>query len=533
MTIATVTIDVTHPIGQLDHRVFGHFLESNFFGNIEGGVFDEGSARSKAGSGAAAGLRTDVVQLCRRLGLPVVRWPGGNFTSAYHWTDGIGPRDSRPRRLDLTWGGEESNRFGTDEFLAWCAEVGTEPFLVHSARDVDDAVRWVEYTNYGGDTELTRQRAANGHPDPYRVRYWGVGNEVYGDWQMGHRSAERYAADAREHVQFMRAVDPELNFVGAGTNEPDWIRPLLRATAGSLDFVSLHLYGASTHLYADETLSGVADQAVYFERELRSFATLLTDIAAEVGLDRPPAIAMDEWNVRHLEPVSWPEPAPGDDGGIAPRPEPGNAGKQLRVNRWSPRTLADALCYAGVFHALFRLCGHPAAPRMANTVNLVNANGLIVARPNGALPAATYGVWELYQNHLGRTVVPVEVAGPMRAVAVRQGDNRLDVGFATRTESVPDLDVVATIDDGVVALAAINRAEEVDLDVTVRRADGQPLPRTVQSWTLGAGEDDLFAANSLHAPDRVGVVDGGTVAVGDDGLRFPAHSVTVVRFPTG
>src|SRR5262249_29776854 len=97
--------------GTVNPHIYGHFLEQNFFGNIEGGVFDEGSPHSDP----ATGFRQDVLEACRELGVPIVRWPGGNFTSAYHWTDGIGPRDDRPRRLDLTWGGEESNRFGTDE----------------------------------------------------------------------------------------------------------------------------------------------------------------------------------------------------------------------------------------------------------------------------------------------------------------------------------------------------------------------------------------------------------------------------------
>src|SRR5581483_10761361 len=201
---ATVHIETRRELGRADRKIYGHFLEGHFFGNIHGGVFDEGSPLAIDEPGPAAGLRRDVIEVCRALGVPVVRWPGGNYASAYHWEDGIGPREARPRRLELTWGGregqprEEDNRFGTDEFLAWCALAGAEPYLNNNARSVEEAVRWVEYTNYAGDTHYTRLRAANGHPEPYGVRYWGLGNEVYGAWQMGHRSAEQYAADARE-----------------------------------------------------------------------------------------------------------------------------------------------------------------------------------------------------------------------------------------------------------------------------------------------------------------------------------------------
>ncbi|MGN6564143.1 MAG: hypothetical protein ACTHMU_15925, partial [Thermomicrobiales bacterium] len=126
---AAIAITRDRELGQIDRKIYGHFLEANFFGNIEGDIFDEGSPLALTEPGPANGLRRDVLDVCRELGVPIVRWPGGNFASAYHWEDGIGPRDQRPRRLDLTWGGEESNRFGTDEFLAWCAAAGAEPFL--------------------------------------------------------------------------------------------------------------------------------------------------------------------------------------------------------------------------------------------------------------------------------------------------------------------------------------------------------------------------------------------------------------------
>lgn len=154
---AEITVDTRHPLGVIDSGVYGHFLESAFFGNIEGGVLDEGSPLSITDPGLLEGLRADVLELCAELMPAPVRWPGGNFTSAYHWTDGIGPRDRRPTRLELAWGSRETNRFGTDEFLAWCEAIGGEPYLAHSARDVDEAVRWVEYTNATGTT-LAGQR---------------------------------------------------------------------------------------------------------------------------------------------------------------------------------------------------------------------------------------------------------------------------------------------------------------------------------------------------------------------------------------
>lgn len=172
-------------------------------------------------------------------------------------------------------------------------------------------------------------------------------------------------------------------------------------------------------------------------------------------------VGLDEWNIRHLEPATWPDPLPGDDGGVAPRDvDTRDSHSRLRVNRWSPRTFADALFYAGVFHGLHRLCGLPVAPRMANTVNLINANALIAIRSHGVLPSATHYVWDLYQNHLGSVALPVTISGPTRRAGIRQGISQDSTGtFITRDGIVPYLDAVATRDPGNRALqiAVINR----------------------------------------------------------------------------
>lgn len=518
----------------IDPMIYGHFLESAFFGNIEGGVFDEGSPLAYDEPGARNGLRRDVAELCRTLGLPIVRWPGGNFTSPYHFEDGLGPRADRPRRLELAWGLEESNHFGTDEFLAWCAEVGTEPYLAHSCRDVDEAVRWVEYTNYGGDTAFTRQRAANGHPTPYGVKYWGLGNEVYGRWQMGHRSAAAYAADASEHARFMRSVDPSLKFVGVGLTDDrqGWTSAVLDGVGSQLDYLSFHLYGATTQLVDGVgEYDAIVAQSLYFEQQMTAYSDLVASLAAPRGLSL--GLALDEWNLRHVEPDSWSAPQPSDDGGTVERDVDGlDTSRQHRVNRWSPRTLADALFYAGVFHAMHRLSGAAAPVTMANTVNLLNANGVVVARPGGAVAAATYHVWDLYQNHLGPVALAADVSGPSRLAAVRQGDERDHAGdFRTRTATVPDLDVSATqTDDGrSLRLAVINRhsSDAVSAALTL---DGAALPPRASVRTLGADVDDLLAGNTLSTPDRVALRNHGEIELVDGAYDFPAHSITLLTF---
>lgn len=529
MNDAIIEIHRDREIGRIDPNIYGHFLESAFFGNIEGGVFDEGSPLSFREAGPRDGLRRDVIEACRRLGVPIVRWPGGNFTSPYHWEDGIGPREKRPRRLELAWGSEETNRFGTDEFLAWCAEVGAEPYLAHNCRSVDEAVRWVEYTNYGGDTHYTRLRGR----EPYRVRYWGLGNEVYGGWQLGHRTAAQYAADAREHAQFMRAVDPGLRFVAVGLPNEEWTRPVIEQVGELADYVSIHLYGASTHLYSGDDYDDIVAQPLYFEREIHDYAHLVAELARRAGVERPLALALDEWNIRHLEPAAWPEPQPSGDGTFAARDvAPVDHPAELRVNRWSPRTLADALFYAGVFHVLHRASGLPVPPAMANPVNLVNANGLLAVRPDGLVRSATYHVWDLYQNHTGSIAVHADVYGPARTGVVRLGDDRDgNGGFATRPATIPTLDVSATLtsDRRHLRLAVINRqrSEPVRAKLVIGGRDAPPLA-SVRS--LGADEADVFAFNTLAEPDRIGLRDNGKVQLVDGVCELPAHSITLLSF---
>ncbi|QDP95493.1 alpha-N-arabinofuranosidase [Microlunatus elymi] len=539
---ATIEIDTRHPVGVIDDNIYGHFLESAFFGNIEGGVLDEGSGLSIKEPGLLQGLRADVLELCRELMPGPIRWPGGNFTSGYHWTDGIGPRNHRPTRLELAWGGRESNRFGTDEFLAWCEAVGGRPYLAHSARDVEEAVRWVEYTNAAaGSTTLARARERNGRSAPWRVRYWGVGNEVYGPWQLGHRSAEAYARDAREHAGFMKAVDPSIITIGVGIPpyqqecQEEWTRPLLQRAGRQLDLLSLHLYGANAGLYLADDYDDTLSQSVHFENELQSYSRLVAELADQAGLDRPPGLVMDEWNIRHVEPAGWPQPQPGADGGTAPRDLPSTDapaanGDGYRVNRWSPRTLTDALFYAGVFNAVHRTAGLPAPFAMANAVNLVNANGIVVARPGGAVRSTAFWVWKLYREQTGRTALTARVNGPARTGAIRHGDVRDKHGdFLTSPGTIADLDVSATLAaDGSLRLAVINRHRSRPSTAKLILDGAADGPRTARIHCLGGDLDDPSTANTLDRPDAVAARDHGEVEAVDGGWTFPPHSLSIL-----
>ncbi|MDQ3700510.1 MAG: alpha-N-arabinofuranosidase, partial [Chloroflexota bacterium] len=308
---------------------------------------------------------------------------------------------------------------------------------------------------------------------------------------------------------------------------------------GLIDYVSIHLYGASRHLYTpeDDEFESTVGQALHFEEELRAYADLVAQEARRAGVERPLALALDEWNIRHLEPETWPTPAPGPDGRIAPRDLPPTdpaAVRRVRVNRWSPRTLADALFYAGVFHALHRLCGHTVPVGMANTVNLINANALLAVRPSGLVQSATYHVWDLYQNHMGRTCLPVTVECPSVLRPVRRSP-QLDVTgqLPARPALVPYLDGVATLSDDrrTLHVCVINRHRTAAVRAPIRcTGPDADLPPRARHWEIGAGGADVLATNGLDTPDCVALRGGGTVEVPPGGYVFPPHAVTLLSF---
>ena len=233
-----IAVDPARRVGRLDRNVFGGFVE-HLGRCVYGGLYDEGSPLADA-----QGFRTDVLDLLRGLRMGVLRWPGGNFASNYHWTDGIGPKDSRPSRPELAWGGTESNRFGTDEFLRYCAAVGTEPYICLNmgTGTLEEALGWIEYCNEQRRTHWAERRAANGRAEPYGVTYWGLGNEMYGQWQVGALSAEEYVAEATRWARAIRMLDPDVKLVSCGMNGwNEWDRVVVDGMAGLVDLHSLHI----------------------------------------------------------------------------------------------------------------------------------------------------------------------------------------------------------------------------------------------------------------------------------------------------
>jgi alpha-N-arabinofuranosidase len=228
------------------------------------------------------------------LGITTLRWPGGLFASGYHWADGIGPRDARPRRVDLAWRSEESNRFGTDEFIRYCRRIGVEPVICINmgSGSIDEAQSWVEYCNGHGDTFWANMRRRNGADTAHAVRYWSLGNEVYNRFAIGTLAAEDYVKKAIEIAKVMRMTDPTIKLISSGLNGwSRWDRTVLEGVGPYVDLHSVHLYTGSADYYSNVFAPHLAERAV------RACQGTIEGVRYQQGIRHPIHIAFDEWNV--------------------------------------------------------------------------------------------------------------------------------------------------------------------------------------------------------------------------------------------
>ena len=236
--------DIHYDIGKIDDKMYSSFTE-HLGRSIYTGIYEPGHPNADED-----GYRKDVMELVKELGVPVIRYPGGNFVSCYDWHDGIGPKEKRPKRMDYAWSSIETNQFGIDEFCQWAEKVGIEPMIAVNlgTGSIKDAGDLVEYCNHPGGTYWSDLRAQNGHPEPYNIKYWCLGNEMEGSWQAGHLSAEDYTKKALEAAKIMRWVDPSIKLVACGSSYEmlptymEWDRTMLTDLYNQVDYLSTHNY---------------------------------------------------------------------------------------------------------------------------------------------------------------------------------------------------------------------------------------------------------------------------------------------------
>ena len=483
---ATLKIDLERRWGTIDPNIYGNFIE-HLGRCIYGGMYDEGSHLADA-----EGNRKDVLEAARQLHVTQLRWPGGNFGSGYHWQDGIGPKNARPARYDLAWFERESNRFGTDEFISTCRKLGTAPYICVNigTGTLDEASSWVEYCNRKGGTYFSELRKKNGHPEPYGVKHWGIGNEIYGDWQIGHKNVADYAKMGLEFAKVMKWQDPSIKLVACGTGDPSWDRPVLESMVDHVDYISAHHYSVSDELKDYYEILGSVAQ---MEETIRNSALVAGSISAQARKPTPVWTALDEWNIIN----NWADGAKRDD-----------------VHKFEIiYNLRDALWVGSALNCIQRHCR---TVRMANLAQLVNDIALMQTSPTGLLLMTTYYPVKLYASRSGDIALDVVVQSPR---------------FQTKNFSdQPYLDVAATYDEAKqrIALAAVNRRKEGDVMGRVEVAGLRVKPGGRAFLITGASPE---AANTFANPQAVVTQEVKLEASGSRfDYQFPRHSISWLEF---
>jgi alpha-L-arabinofuranosidase len=370
-----------------------------------------------------------VLDSLKRLRMPLIRYPGGNFVSGYRWRDGIGPRENRTPRTELAWHTVESNRFGTDEFVHWCKKLGTEPYMVVNCGDGTqrEAQDWVEYCNGTGDTEPVRLRRANGYDEPHNVKYWGIGNEVYGHLQIGYKTPQEYARQCTEYAKVMKWVDPSIKTIASAfIGGPGWkehTELLVEQAGADIDYLSIHWY-VGNHENDFATYMATSE---HVEEMLHAYEDHLSAVMFETKLKNKIGIAVDEWNVWFKTSV--------------------DQGLQEYYN------LEDALVVAMQLMAILRHCK---TVTMANIAQIVNVIAPVVTSPDGLFLQTIFYPFELMSRESGSVALDLATLCDTFQGGTRSG--------------CPVLDVAGTFDPATrqVSLFVVNRtmdAVETELDL--------------------------------------------------------------------
>lgn len=484
---ARLVIDPGSSIGPVRRRLFGGFVE-HLGRHIYTGIYEPGHPTADK-----AGFRRDVVELVRELGVSTIRYPGGNFVSGYRWEDGVGPREDRPRRLDLAWHSTEKNEVGLQEFSAWLERVDSELMLAINlgTRGLQEALDLLEYANVRGGTELSERRVAHGRKEPYDVTMWCLGNEMDGPWQIGHSSAEAYGALAAQTARAMRQLDSRIELVACGSSGAgmptfgQWERTVLTHAYDEVDYISCHAYYEELEGDTGSFLASAVDMDRFIEKVVEA----ADDVKRLKTSDKTVNISFDEWNVWYharfenvdrIEGIdNWPE---------APR---------LLEDEYS---VLDAVVFGSLLISLLK---HADRVTSASLAQLVNVIAPIMTEPGGpAWRQTTFYPFSLTSRLAHGEAIDVHVEA--------------DTYDTTAHGKVPLIDAVATHDaeHGAAAVFLVNRSQE-DSQRVVVDVRGLGDVRVLESHLLA--DDDIRATNTLARPDRVSVCALPCV-IGDEGL---------------
>ncbi len=493
---ARIYVDTNRAISAISPLVFSGFAE-HMGRAIYEGIYEPASPHADE-----RGLRKDVLAALKELNFRSMRYPGGNFLSGYRWLDGVGPREERPRRRDLAWQSIETNQFGTNEFIEFCKDINTEPMLAVNmgTGTIQEAADLVEYCNAPVGTKFADLRAAHGYRDPHGVKYWCLGNEMDGPWQIGHLEADEYGAKAREAAKMMRWHDPSIQLVLCGSSNsnmptyPEWDRVALEFCWDQVDYHSMHYYA---HNHDNDTASYLA-----YSAEFESFVDTLTGVLRYVKAKKRSKhdvyLTWDEWNVWYK--ARGPEHTQGD----------WTEAPHLIEEVYN---LEDALVVAQWMNVFLRKSD---VIKIACLAQIVNVIAPILTTRDALLKQSIYYPFMLFSRLAAGQALDVEVKAPMYETA-RFGD-------------MPLLDVSASYDEenNTGAIFIVNRSQTDSLPADLIWQDR--APQSIRSVYQLTGTDPK-AANSFDNPNQVmaAQVEAPTLSDNTATLMLPPLSFTAIE----
>jgi alpha-N-arabinofuranosidase len=429
---------------------------------------------------AEGGVRHDVEQKIAALRPAFIRWPGGNVAQDYHWQWGIGPRDQRPLWINASWRNElEPSDFGTDEFIQFARRVGAEPSITVNVEGrgatADEAVAWVEYCNGSSASKYGAIRAANGTPQPFQVKFWEIGNEIWGDWVRGHSDAATYANNLNRYVEKMKAIDPSIKIIASGDNNLDWNRTVLTIAGRNIDYLAVHHYYGEREMKGD--IHNLSAHPLHYEAFYRQMQQMIHDLVP----GRDIKLAINEWNTSL--------PLPGQ------------------------QSMESAL-YAARLMNVFERSGD--LIQMTAVSDMVNgwSGGVIQASRHAVFVTPTYLVNQLYASHLGRERLSSTLEGPAF-------DSTL------QGKAVPTVDAVVSrsADGRQIFIKAVNTDPQNAIAAKVSLT-GTSISKKAQIETLNS--DSLTTSNDFSHPDSVHVSAKQIEAGQSFTVTLPEHSVSVI-----
>ncbi len=501
---ARIKIDIDRTVGEVSPLLFGNFVE-HLGRCVYGGIYDPGNPLSNE-----QGFREDVLEAVEGLNVSILRYPGGNFVSNYHWKDGVGPEEERPTRMELAWHRLESNHFGTNEFMEYAKMLGTEPYFAVNlgTGTIEEAQQWVEYTNIAEGPYYAELRKEHGYPEPHNIKYWSLGNEMDGFWQMGHLNAEDYSKKAREAAKLMRLTDPTIKLVATGSSnmrpgaDPmEWNRIILDELKDVVDYIALHMYVGNP----DDNYYNFLATPIVLEERTHIVEGLIREAMSRAnrGNRDPIYIAWDEYNVWYR----W-------------RSSETMSGERALEERYN---LEDALVIAGFLNAFVR---NADIVKMANMAQLVNVIAPIFAEEDGMFKQTIYYPLQLFAQHVNGTALDVYVD------CDTYDTDRFFLGLGesqAQLDDVPYLDVSATYNaEGEVFICVVNRHQNEAIETELIAQTG------VFDGALEVFEVNGPSPKSMNDFDQEPVRTEQQDNLAADGkasvmYSFPAHSFTLLR----